>query len=83
MSKKRIIQKLISFESKKRDFSELEKELVDGWGIANIMPHKGGFLCVLEKNIDNIASNLENNISVREMLQLTKLPRKNKILQDA
>ncbi len=83
MSKKRVVQKLVSFESKKRDFSELEKELVDGWGIASIMPHKGGFLCVLEKSIDSSSKAEETNMTIKEMLALTKNSRKNKILQDA
>ena len=81
-SKKRVIQKLVSFESKNSDFKDLSKELEEGWYIASIMPHKENYICVLERAIDGSKSS-NQNVTLQEMLAMTKTSRKNKVLQDA
>jgi hypothetical protein len=78
MTKKRVIQKLVTFESKNRDYKELNKELVGGWYIASIMPHNDSFLCVLEKKCDG-GDEAADGISVKEALSIVAA-RKNKKL---
>ena len=79
-----IIQKLVPFEVKKKDFSQIAKELKDGWYISNIKPYQDIFICVLEKNLapkSNLVDDI--NMSIKDLLQMAAIPKKTKKRQDA
>jgi hypothetical protein len=86
MNRKNVVQKLVSFGSNKRDYTEITKELQEGWYIASIMPHKNSFLCVLEKDMQAEAGKrpqYDTTTSLKQLLDLAKNPKRTKIMQDA
>ena len=80
----RVTQKLISFESKNRDFSEMDEALKQGWAIISIKKiktseGKDSFLCKLEKGTTNAQS-----MSVNQLLAMVvATTKKRKIIQQS
>ncbi|MFN7038141.1 MAG: DUF2674 domain-containing protein [Alphaproteobacteria bacterium] len=77
MAQKNIIQKLVTFESKSKDFASINKDLSDGWYISSLSPHKKNlYLCVLEKNLSS-TNKSSPSLSLKDILNIAH-PRKNK-----
>jgi hypothetical protein len=78
-TKKRVVQRLVSFDTSNRDVKALDKELIGGWSIVSIVPHQSSFLLVLEKDED-VKNRKPNDISVKDTLSIISARSKNKKL---